>query len=119
MMSDSMKVDSILNQIRAIRQQTQAPNLGDVPAAQALKQTPSGAAERAQFGDMLQTAIESVNASQQHSSKMQTAYQRGDEDVSITEVMINMQKADVSFKALTEVRNKVVDAYQEVMRMSV
>ena len=117
-MSD-MKVDSILSQIRSIRQQTQNVNLGDVPPVEGLKPSQQVATERVQFGDMLQTAIESVNTSQQPSGKMQTAYQRGDEDVSITEVMINMQKAEVSFKALNEVRNKVVDAYQEVMRMSV
>ncbi|MDX1504833.1 MAG: flagellar hook-basal body complex protein FliE [Spongiibacter sp.] len=118
-MSDSMKVDSILSQIRSIRQQTQNLNLGDKPSIDSLQPSQGVATEPARFGDMLQTAIESVNAAQQHSSSLATAYQRGDEDVSITEVMINMQKADVSFKALTEVRNKVVDAYQEVMRMSV
>ena len=47
-----------------------------------------------------------------------TAFERGDLNVSITEVMVNMQKAQVSFKAAVEVRNKLVDAYQEVMRMS-
>ena len=50
---------------------------------------------------------------------MATAWERGDSEISLTQVMVSLQKADVSFKAMMEVRNKMVDAYQEVMRMSV
>ncbi|WP_417765531.1 flagellar hook-basal body complex protein FliE [Spongiibacter tropicus] len=104
-MSD-MKVDSILQQIRALREQSPLPST-------ALESTP-----RVDFSQLLQQSLDGVNASQKNASELTTAFERGDPNVSITEVMVNMQKAQVSFKAAVEVRNKLVDAYQEVMRMS-
>lgn len=111
-MSD-MKVDSILQQIRALRQQSPLPSVEELAAPQALESTP-----RLDFSQMLQQSLDGINATQKNASEMATAFERGDPDVSITEVMINMQKSQVSFKAAVEVRNKLVDAYQEVMRMS-
>lgn len=115
MMSDSMSVNSILSQIRSIRQQTDiAPALIN----EGIK-TPLQAPEKADFSQMLSQSIDAVNTNQQRASSLASAYERGDDNVSLTQVMVNMQKAEVSFKALVEVRNKFVDAYQEIMRMSV
>lgn len=111
-MSD-MKVDSILQQIRALRQQQPLPSLEESAAPQ-----PTEASARLDFSQLLQQSLDGVNSRQQNASQMAAAFERGDPNVSITEVMVNMQKAQVSFKAAVEVRNKLVDAYQEVMRMS-
>ena len=111
-MSDSMKVDSVLSQIRAMQAQIK----GDVKAVDQLV-APSEPA-RADFSNMLKQSIDAVNSTQKNAAAMAAAYERGDSNMSLAEVMVNLQKADVSFKALTEVRNKFVDAYQEVMRMS-
>ena len=110
-MSD-MKVDSILQQIRALREQSPLPSMEEVGSSTVLE-TP-----RVDFSQLLQQSLDGVNASQKNASELTTAFERGDPNVSITEVMVNMQKAQVSFKAAVEVRNKLVDAYQEVMRMS-
>jgi len=53
------------------------------------------------------------------SSAMAKAYEQGDPSVSLTQVMIQSQKASVSFEALSQVRNKVVKAYEDIMNMPV
>lgn len=116
-MSTINGVDSILSQIRAMRQATGMADIGAVSGAmqanapREVQQTPG-------FGQLLKQTVDSVNELQKSSAAKQEAYVRG-EDISLTQVMVAMQKSDVSFKAAMEVRNKMIDAYQEVMRMSV
>ena len=50
---------------------------------------------------------------------MAAAYETGDKSVDLTKVMLEVQKASLAFRAMTEVRNKLVDAYREVMSMPV
>ena len=114
-MSD-MKVDQILSQIRSLRDQTAiARPEGDVNSLGAFH---VGASPKVDFSSMLKQSIDAVNATQKNAGALAAAFERGDDNVSLTQVMVNLQKSDVSFKAMVEVRNKFVDAYQEVMRMS-
>lgn len=71
------------------------------------------------FQDMLTNAVNNVNELQQTSSDMRTAYDMGDPNVDLTRVMIATQKASVSFEALTQVRNRVVQAYEDIMNMPI
>lgn len=71
------------------------------------------------FSDMLSQAVGSVNDLQQNANHLRTAYDMGDPNVDITRVMIASQKATVSFDALTQVRNRVVKAYEDIMNMPV
>jgi len=71
------------------------------------------------FGDLMAQAVNKVNETSKASGALQTAYQRGDPDVDITEVMVASQKASVSFQAMLQVRNKLVDAYRDVMNMPI
>lgn len=71
------------------------------------------------FGEMFKQAIDSVNSTQQQSSAMATSFEQGDPGVSLAQVMVASQKASVSFQALTQVRNRLVDAYKDVMNMPV
>ena len=75
---------------------------------------PSGGAD---FSAMLKESIDSVNNTQKASGKLSTAFETGESDVSLAEVMIASQKASVSFQAMLQVRNKLVDAYKDVMNM--
>lgn len=72
-----------------------------------------------QFAELMQTAINEVNDASQASKAMQRAFESGDPSVSLAEVMVTAQKASLQFAGLTEVRNKLLNAYQEVMNMSV
>ncbi|WP_409317229.1 flagellar hook-basal body complex protein FliE [Pseudomonas sp. KCJK9016] len=71
------------------------------------------------FSDMLGQAINKVNDTQQASSQLANAFEIGKSGVDLTDVMIASQKASVSFQALTQVRNKLVQAYQDIMQMPV
>ena len=70
------------------------------------------------FFDTMRSAVDSVNQQQSLSSDLQTAYARGD-DVSLTDVAIAMQKSSVAFEATVQVRNKILEAYKEIMSMTV
>jgi flagellar hook-basal body complex protein FliE len=69
------------------------------------------------FAFLLKKSIDSVNDTQQAAGKMAVAFETGDTNVSLAEVMIASQKASVSFQAMLQVRNKLVEAYQDVMNM--
>ncbi len=71
------------------------------------------------FAEMMQQAINQVNESQMQAGQLSKAFELGDSQVDLSEVMIAVQKSRVSFQALTEVRNKLLTAYQDVMNMPV
>ena len=75
--------------------------------------TPQG-----EFGDMLKQAVTEINQLQNSADKAITNVQLG-QSGSIHEAMIALEKADLSFRAMMQVRNKILEAYQEVMRMQV
>jgi len=70
------------------------------------------------FADTLQSTIDQVSASQARSSEMTSAYERG-EVTDIAQVMLARQESSVAFEATLQVRNKLLTAYQEIMRMGV
>ena len=70
------------------------------------------------FGEVLKKAVESVNAMQHEAGRLEEAVAHG-ENVNIHQAVIAGQKAGLSFNFLMQVRNKMVEAYQEIMRMQV
>lgn len=70
------------------------------------------------FSDMLNQALGSVNQLQNKAHDYVNRFEMG-ENLDLSEVMINTQKASVAFQALVEVRNKMVNAYQEIMNMAI
>ena len=71
------------------------------------------------FSTLLKNAVDQVNQSQMQANELATAFETGASDADIAEVMLAMQKASLSFQAVTQVRNKLVAAYQEIMNMQV
>lgn len=68
------------------------------------------------FADTLNSALRQVSAVQERSSQMQVAYERG-QVTDIAQVMLARQEAGVAFEATLQVRNKLLNAYQDIMRM--
>ncbi|NRK74465.1 flagellar hook-basal body complex protein FliE, partial [Salmonella enterica subsp. enterica serovar Typhi] len=66
----------------------------------------------------LKESINSVNQAQNESDALTNKLARG-ENVDLSQVMIASQKASITMQATMEIRNKAVEAYQEIMRMSV
>jgi flagellar hook-basal body complex protein FliE len=71
------------------------------------------------FSDMLGQAVNKVHETQQASSELSKAFEMGNSGIDLTDVMIASQKASVSMQAMTQVRNKLVQAYQDIMQMPV
>ena len=78
-----------------------------------------GGAPSQGFADLLEASIAGVGAAQGTAAELAAAFERGEAAVSLPEVMIALQKASLSFQAMTEVRNHLVSAYQEIMNMPV
>lgn len=70
------------------------------------------------FGELVQDGISSVNEAQQEASKASTDLALGKSD-SLHETMLSLTKAELTFNLMVQVRNKALEAYQEVMRMQV
>lgn len=105
-----MSIDQVLAQIRAVQGQIGA------------KPRPAAASDEVQgpgFAEMLKRGIDDVNRKQQHASQLVDRFERGDPTVELSSVMVEMQKASVSFRALTEVRNRFISAYQDIMNMPI
>ncbi|MDN4504397.1 flagellar hook-basal body complex protein FliE [Alteromonadaceae bacterium BrNp21-10] len=71
------------------------------------------------FGDMLSQAINNVNSMQLDSKDQARAFEMGDKSLSLADVMIAKEKAGIAFDATVQVRNKVVEAYKQMMNMPV
>jgi flagellar hook-basal body complex protein FliE len=70
------------------------------------------------FAETLKTALEGVNAAQANASSLTEGYERG-EVTDIAKVMLARQEAGVAFEATLQVRNKLLSAYQDIMRMGI
>ncbi len=116
-MSSSVEMSSLLAQMRemksiATQDSRQTQSLDTIPAE------PKQAAQP-QFSSMFKQAIDNVNELQSTAGKLQEGYIRGDSNIDITRVMVASQKSSIAFKAVVEVRNKLVDSYKDIMNMPV
>ncbi|HEB96235.1 MAG TPA: flagellar hook-basal body complex protein FliE [Sedimenticola thiotaurini] len=109
-MNNTTSIDAVLAQMRTLASQAS----GGIGVE---KTQP--AAGKVDFGQLLGNAIGSVNQTQVEASGMKQAFELGDKDVDLAEVMVAVQKSSISFEAMVQVRNKLVDAYKEVMNMPI
>ncbi len=120
---DRADISRILMQVRDMQSQLQDnrinPAQQDVAINDVQHLPPLSETKSTGFGDLLKQAVDSVNDTQMKSAELQRAYELGDENVDLTEVMIQMQKATVSFEAMTQVRNRLISAYQDIMNMPI
>jgi len=72
-----------------------------------------------EFGKMLAESIDKANGTIQNATELKEGFQRGDEGVELPQVMVALQEASISFQAMTQVRNKLLSAYQDIMNMPV
>jgi len=110
----NLEINQLLQQMRNMA--SMADNKMSIEAGSV--ETGMGAA-KPDFAQLLKDSVNQVNETQQSASSMATAFEVGDPNVNLSEVMIAIQKANVSFQAMTQVRNNLVSAYKEVMNMQV
>ena len=87
-------------------------------AQQATDNLPKNTEKSEDFGKMLMDVIKEVNASQTEAKDMQNAFMTG-QQVELHELMISMERAGIAFELTLQVRNKLLEAYQEIARMQV
>src|SRR5687767_8074925 len=96
-----MDIDRVLATIRSFSNQQGPKGIGGLEGTASPNGTaPSGATE---FANLLKRGIDSVNQTQQNASNLATAFEKGTPGVELPQVMLEMQKASVSFRAVTEV----------------
>ena len=87
------------------------------PDGQPLKTDP--ATEAVGFKQAMTQALQAVSQNQNAAGQMQRELQLGNPTVSLEETMVAMQKAQIGFQATLQVRNRLVQAYSEIMGMQV
>ncbi|MCU7843112.1 MAG: flagellar hook-basal body complex protein FliE [Candidatus Thiodiazotropha sp. (ex Monitilora ramsayi)] len=102
-----MNIDQVLAQMRVM----------SAKATNQAEETP--AAGSADFGALLKQSIDKVNDIQQEASAMRTAFEKGESDMDLAQVMVAAQKSSLSFEAMVQVRNKLIEAYKDVMNMPI
>ncbi|MGB8516891.1 MAG: flagellar hook-basal body complex protein FliE [Gallionella sp.] len=101
-------VDNLLSQMRV------------AAAAAGLRDTaPANQTAGVDFSNVLKSSLDGVAQTQNKSESMQKAFVMGDDKVSLSDTMIAMQKAGINFQATVQVRNKFVQAYNDIMNMQV
>jgi flagellar hook-basal body complex protein FliE len=105
---DTRGIDQMLTELRSVSQTAQnKPVQG------------SEAAGGVNFSDVLDNALKDVSAAQQEARSMAQDFSAGDPNVNLQDVMVNLQKANLSFQQMVQVRNRLVTAYQDIMNMPV
>jgi flagellar hook-basal body complex protein FliE len=99
-------IESVLQQMRAL-----SPMMGS-PASAGSAISSSGG-----FAGELKKSLARISDAQQHASDQAEAFELGKPGVALNDVMVDMQKAGIGFQTGLQVRNKVVQAYQEIMNM--
>jgi flagellar hook-basal body complex protein FliE len=103
-------INQVLSQMRALESAAKSGEGSSIGGV-----TNSGS----EFGKMLAESIDKVNDAQNRAGELKEAFTRGDEGVELPQVMVALQEASISFQAMTQVRNKLLSAYQDIMNMPV
>jgi flagellar hook-basal body complex protein FliE len=109
---DSSRIEAMMAQLKAAATRP----AGEAAAPVGVGESP---AAKVNFSDALKSSLEQVSSSQIKSEEMGKSFAMGDDKVSLSDVMISMQKANINFQATVQVRNKLVSAYHEIMNMQV
>ena len=108
--NDVNSMQGMINQMRimASQSQTQSPGIANIG------EVGSGSS----FGTAMADSLKAVNETQMTAKTMAEAYDRG-ADIPLADVMLSMQKSSMAYQATLQVRNKVLSAYQDIMKMPV
>lgn len=119
-MSD-IDMGAVMNDLKRLASQAQSQvNRPDIAGNTGpMGEIANGNQRHDSFSTLLQDAIDAVNDAQMQSSKLKKAFEAGDPNVDLPQVMVASQKASVAFTAMLEVRGKLLKAYQDVMSMPV
>ena len=118
---DASRIESMLAQLKAAAQRPQADAASGLASAAGLASTQgvNQSTSKVNFSDALKASLNQVNKVQVEAEQLGKSFAMGDDSVSLSDVMIAGQKANISFQATVQVRNKLVSAYHDIMNMQV
>jgi flagellar hook-basal body complex protein FliE len=129
---DSSRIEAMMAQLKAAASKPAMPSASSALGAGGIGGLggfgglgKAGAAEGAEssskvsFSDALKAQLENVSSAQNQADDMGKRFAAGDDSVSLSDTMIAMQKASITFQATVQVRNKLVSAYHDIMNMQV
>ncbi len=118
---DSGRIEAMMAQLKAAAQKNSTEsiggNMGGVGLSTAINST-SGT-NKVNFADALKSSLNQVNKVQTEADTLGKRFAMGDDRVNLSDVMISMQKASISFQATVQVRNKFIAAYNDIMNMQI
>ena len=107
---DTGRIDAMLAQIKAMSANAR---VGESPAPVVASDN------KINFAEVLKASMDHVSKSEDQSTKLGQRFALGDDSVSLSDVMISMQKASITLQTTVQVRNKLVSAYHDIMNMQV
>ncbi len=112
---DTSRIEAMVAQLKAAgaRMESNAVNAVGKDVAE------TAAPAKLDFADALKASLDQVNSVQLSSQQLGQKFALGDDKVSLSDVMISMQKANISFQTTVQVRNKLVSAYHDIMNMQI
>lgn len=117
---DSARIESMLAQLKAAAQNPRVAQENPIGGGLDVQSANSAqSSSKVSFSDALKSSLDQVNQMQKSSEQLGKNFAMGDDSVSLSDVMIAGQKANIAFQATVQVRNKLVSAYQDMMNMQV
>lgn len=107
---DTRGIEQMLSELRSTAQLASGKSLQ-------LKQ--AGETGAADFGQILKGTLDQVNRAQVDAQQLAQDFSSGSGNASLQDVMMSLQKANLSFQQMVQVRNKLVSAYHDIMNMQV
>ena len=105
---ETRQIDQLLSELRSASSLASGKSVGN-----------SAPADGPDFAQVLKNTIDQVNAAQQDAQQMAADFSSGQSEVNLQDVMINLQKANLSFQQMVQVRNRLVSAYHDIMNIQV
>jgi flagellar hook-basal body complex protein FliE len=110
---DPGRIQAMVEQLKAASARAQG---GVAPTTAKIDAPETG---KVDFASALKNTLDQVNGAQVKAEQLGQKFATGDDSVNLSDVMIASQKANISFQATIQVRNKLVSAYHDIMSMQV
>ncbi len=119
---DTSQIDSMLALLRTTAAKAAPPAvnpLSGAGGAAEIASPPAGSVGKVSFADALSSLLSQANQVQADAQKVGNQFAAGDNNISLSDVMIATQKANISLQTTVQLRNKVVAAYNDIMNMQI
>lgn len=109
---DTSRIDAMVAQLRAAAARMEGGIANPVNPG-------TSGTSKLDFADALKSSLDTVNNAQMSAQKLGEQFALGDDKVSLSDVMISMQKANIAFQTTIQARNKLVSAYHDILNMQI